>query len=164
MSARVHVHACAAVAVLLLGACASAPRASFRTGASSLPPAWVGVGMRGTAVALHHTDGGAIAASISCDAVDEDAPLDVLLNHLLLQIEKPVERARTAFVIDGRAALRVQLGVRLDGVPVELELVLFKKDGCVIDAQLAVDAQKFPARRADFELFLSGLSVERKRR
>jgi hypothetical protein len=154
----------AALLALALGACARAPRAELHTGADALPGAWQRIGGHGARIALHHVDGGAIAASVSCDVVDQDAPLDVLVNHLLLQLEAPIERSREQLVIDGRGALRVRLGVRVDGVPVELDLVVLKKDGCVVDAQLIADATRVGARRPDFDRFVAGLAVTRRPR
>ena len=153
------------VALWALGlvACASAPPAVLRTAA--LPsPAWIRVGVDGTTIALHHPRGGSIAASLSCDAVDEDAPLDVLVNHLLLQLEAPIEHGRRRIVLDGREAIRAGIGVRLDGVAVELDLVVLKKDGCVVDAQLAAAPAALAALRPDFDRFVAGISVARRHR
>jgi hypothetical protein len=101
---------------------------------------------------------------VACDAVVEDAPLDVLVNHVLLQLDSSAERERREVILDGRAARRVRLQARLDGVPVELDLVVLKKDGCVVDAQLIASAAVVHARRADFERFLAGLGLSRARR
>jgi hypothetical protein len=127
-----------------------------------LSSAWHAAHLDG-ALAFHHEAGGSIAASWSCDVVDEDAPLDVLANHALMQIEQPVEHARQHVVLDGRGALRVILDARLDGVPVSLELIVWKKDGCVVDAQLVGAPNVIPARRADFDRFTASLSLERRR-
>jgi hypothetical protein len=147
-----------------LCACARAPGADLHTGADALPDTWRRIGGRGATIALHNVDGGAIAANVSCDAVDQDAPLGVLINHLLLQLEAPIERSREHLVIAGRGALRVRLGVRVDGVPVELDLVVFKKDGCVVDAQLIADATRVAAREHDFDRFVAGLGLTRRPR
>jgi hypothetical protein len=152
--------ACSAAALALaFSACAGA-RPVLRTGADALPVAWTRSHVAGAVISEHHAEGGTIAASISCDAVDEDAPLDVLVNHLLLQLDGSVELSRKAINLDGRAGLRARLTAKLDGVPVALELVVFKKDGCVIDAQLAAEEHTLPLRLPDFERFVASLSVE----
>jgi hypothetical protein len=153
-----------ALGLLVVWAGCAAPRADLRTGADALSASWTRISAADTSVALHHTSGGTIAASVACDAVDEDAPLDVLVNHVLMQIEKPIERGRHETVLDGRGALRARVGARLDGVPVEIELIVLKKDGCVVDAQLIAGAGSVEARRADFDRFVAGLSVSRRRR
>jgi len=153
------------LAVLVgLIACAGAPPATLRTGVGALSPAWTRISAGGASIALHHADGGVIAANVACDRSDEDAPLDVLVNHLLFQLEAPVERGRERIVLDGRAATRARISVRLDGVPVELELVVLKKDGCVVDAQLVADARRLAARQADFDRFVTGLAISRSQR
>ncbi len=157
MSRRVIV----AATSLLLAGCAGSG-AVLRTGASTLPASWSSASVRGTDVALHNEGGGSIAATVACDAVDEDAPLDVLANHLLLELDTRVEHSREPLVVDGRGGLRVRLSVRLDGVEVALELVVFKKDGCVVDAQLAAAPARIGALRPDFERFLAGLAMTRR--
>jgi hypothetical protein len=164
MSASFKTVTCTAVVLALaLTACASA-QPVLRTGADALPAAWSRGHVAGAAISEHHAEGGTIAASISCDAVDEDAPLDVLVNHVLLQLDGAVEQSRKPITLDGRAGLRVRLAVKLDGVPVALDLVVFKKDGCVVDAQLAAEEQTLPLRVVDFDRFVASLAVERRTR
>jgi len=139
-------------AFALLGAsCAGQQRVRVGT----LPAAWQRVRDDGASVAFHHASGGAIVSAISCGDGD-DVPLDVLTNHLLLGIEGRHDRARERLVLEGRAALRTQLDARLNGVPVALELVVLKKDGCTIDLYLVAPPPAFEERRADFEQFVSG--------
>jgi hypothetical protein len=145
----------------LVAGCA-APAARLRADATTLSGAWRSAHVDG-ALAFHHPGGGAIAASWSCDVVDEDAPLDVLVNHELMQLEHPTEHGRESFVLDGRGALRAIVDARVDGVPVRITLVVWKKDGCVADAQLVGAANIVPARRADFDRFVASLSLERRR-
>ncbi len=148
-----------ALVLALLGAsCAAQPRARVGT----LPAAWQRVHDSGDSVAFHNLGGGTIVSATSCGDAD-DVPLDVLTNHLLLGIEGRRERAREPLVLDGRAALRTRLDATLDGVPVALELVVLKKDGCTIDLYLVAPRPTFDARRADFDRFVTG-SVELSRR
>lgn len=140
------------IAIAVLGAsCAAQLRA--RTG--TLPAAWQRVRDDGGSVAFHHTSGGTIVSAISCGDAD-DVPLDVLTTHLLLGIEGRRERARQEFVLDGRAALRTQLDAQLDGVPVALDLIVLKKDGCTVDLYLVAPRPAFDERRLDFERFVRG--------
>lgn len=148
-----------AFVLALLGAsCAAQPRARVGT----LPAAWQRVRNDGDSIAFHHAAGGTIVSAASCGDSD-DVPLDILTNHLLLGIEGRHERARETLVLDGRAALRTQLDATLDGVPVALELVVLKKDGCTIDLYLVAPRPAFDDRRADFDRFVAG-SVEVSRR
>jgi hypothetical protein len=101
---------------------------------------------------------------VACDGTDEDAPLDVLVNHALLEIDSIVERGRERFVLDGREAIRATIDARVDGVPVSLILVVLKKDGCVVDAQLAAAASELSHCAPDFARFVAGIAVTRKTR
>jgi hypothetical protein len=50
---------------------------------------------------------------------------------------------------------------RLDGVPLGLDLVVLRKDGCVVDAALVAAPEKIAAREADFDRFLAGIRLSR---
>lgn len=62
-----------------------------------------------------------------------DPSLEVLTSHLLLGFTSPELVERRTQTLDGREALRSKYRTNLDGVPVELELVVLKKNGCVHD-------------------------------
>jgi hypothetical protein len=57
--------------------------------------------------------------------------------------------------LDGREALRTQLAARLDGVPVELVLVVMKKDGCVYDFTYLSPVGRLAERVAAFDRLLA---------
>ena len=141
--------------VLLLAVAASGCAAQLKPRVGTLPPGWERVRDSGDAVAYHHAGGGTIVSAKSCSDGD-DVPLDVLTTHLLLGIEGRVERDRRAFVLDGRAALRTRLDATLDGVPVALDLIVLKKDGCTVDLYLVAPRAAYDERRADFDRFVSG--------
>jgi hypothetical protein len=154
--------------IAALGACATAPSfesgvyrdgpLAFRVGA--LPDGWrrVSPGVGGGAVAFHHAAGGTIAAGASCDRSD-DAPLDVLTNHLLIGVEGRRDLAREELTLDGRAALRTRVEGRVDGVPVGFDLVVVRKDGCTYDLHLVAGPAAADARRPDFDRFLAGFAT-----
>lgn len=129
---------------------------AYRVGA--LSATWKRVSSKGADLAFRRRDGGTIAASSLC-AGGEDVPLDVLTNHLLFGVESQQEHSRTSFTLDGRAALRTRLAGEVDGVPVELELVVLKKDGCTYDLQLIASAQQLARCQADFEAFVQGFGT-----
>lgn len=153
--------------LVALSACLSSSRTSswsFRRGAVSyrvgaLPPAWSRSAAHGADLAFHRRDGGTIAVSSHCSA-SEDVPLDVLTNHLLFGVGAQSEVSRTLFTLDGRAALRTRLGGEVDGVPVELELVVLKKDGCIYDLQLITAASQLSRCQADFDSFVQGFATQ----
>jgi hypothetical protein len=73
-----------------------------------------------------------LAVNAVCRGHD-DAPLEVLTRHLLFGLTERERLAQALEVVDGREALRSVWRAKLDGVPVELELVVLKKNGCVHD-------------------------------
>jgi hypothetical protein len=156
-------HSWSLSACILSAACASASATQLQTGAAQLSSAWRPVHLKGTVVAFHHVDGGALSASLSCGKTDEEAPLDVLTNHLLFELESRKEYERRPVLIDGRSALRTRMRATMDGVPVELDLVVFKKDGCVVDAQLVTAEGRLETRAGDFTRFYEGLQLARSR-
>lgn len=128
---------------------------AFRIGV--LPPGWRRVRVEGSQLAFHHGGGGTILANATC-APGDDVSLDVLTNHLLFGIADRREESRQRFALDGREALRTRLAGTLDGVPVALDLVVLKKDGCTYDLGLAAAPAVYPLRQADFERFFHGFA------
>jgi hypothetical protein len=128
---------------------------AYRIG--NLPSEWRRVQVTEGQLAFHHAGGGTIVANGSCEP-REDVSLDVLTNHLLFGIEDRREQSRIRFDLDGRAALRTRLAGTLDGVPVALDLVVLKKDGCTYDLGLAASPAVYPLRQPDFERFFRGFA------
>ena len=131
-------------------------RIAYRVG--SLPDSWRRIAAHGADLAFRRRDGGTIVASARCDDV-EDVPLDVLTNHLLFEIVIHGEFTRTPFTLDGRAALRTRLEGELDGVPVALDLIVMKKDGCTYDLQLIAAPVQYARCQADFDAFVRGFAA-----
>jgi hypothetical protein len=150
--------ACISLATLALVACAARRTVAYRL--NSLPSGWTRVHLKDAHQVFHHDQGGAILANSSCRASDADAPLDVLTNHLLFELDEVREQGREPRVIDGRAALRTRLTAKLDGVPVALDLVVLKKDGCTVDLQLVTAPEQASARERDFARFVDGFKLK----
>lgn len=99
---------------------------------------------------------------ISVNAVCEghgDASLKVLTDHLLLGFEDRHVIEREELRLDGRGALRTRANASLDGVPVELELTLVKKDGCVYDLIYTAPAGRFGVHAADYRRLVRSFSA-----
>jgi hypothetical protein len=125
---------------------------AYQTG--SLPPEWQRIRVEDANLAFKHRDGGAIICNAICgQSRIEDVPLDVLLNHALFGVEEKKEIEREELKLDSRGALRAHVVGTVDGAPIELELVVLKKDNCTFDFQLVASIDDFPARRGDFERF-----------
>jgi hypothetical protein len=130
---------------------------AYRVG--QLPAVWLRVADRDNDLVFHHRQGGIIVANGKC-RVGSDVPLTVLTNHLLFGIERTSEVPAQVLTLDGRAALHSQLIGALDGVPVELGLVVVKKDSCVYDLQLIASPPQFAARRRDFDSFFLAFATQ----
>jgi hypothetical protein len=78
------------------------------------------------------TSGQVLAVNATCRG-HEDPPLEVLTTHLLFGFSARERVSQRLLTLDGREALRSHYRARLDGVPVEIELVVLKKNGCVHD-------------------------------
>jgi hypothetical protein len=141
-----------ALSVFTLCACAAASP-DYRVG--GLQGNWQKFTVDGSDVTFKHKDGGTIFANRMCKGVD-DVPLDVLTNHLFFDMRIDREISREEITLAGRAALRTHVIAELDGVPVELDLVVLKKDGCTYDMALVADREAFERRQPDFEKFLAG--------
>ncbi|XXF78407.1 hypothetical protein P2318_01235 [Myxococcaceae bacterium GXIMD 01537] len=138
------------------------PQVRYRVG--ELPPGWRRVVLADNDLAFTedgHT-GRAIAVNATCEGHD-DPPLPVLLRHLLMGFTEREEKEQRMMVLDGREALRARYTAKLDGVPVELDLVVLKKDGCVHDFSYVAPVGQADARRADFDAVLAGFHAERTR-
>lgn len=137
---------------------------AYKTG--GLSPAWKRIRVEDANLAFKHPGGGAIIANAICgEAMIDDVPLDVLLNQSLFGVSDIHETEREEMNLDSRAALRAHITGAMDGVPIELELVVLKKDNCTFDFQLVAGPEEFEERRPDFQQFYKAFRkiVEAKR-
>ncbi len=75
--------------------------------------------------------------------------------------ERQEQSQRSSSSLDGREALRSRYLARLDGVPVELELVVLKKDNCVFDFTYVAPPGAGRSRAwPDFDTLLAGFRTE----
>jgi hypothetical protein len=144
--------ACGSGAVFRAGVFTS-ERVRYRVG--TLGPSWRPVKVSGGQVAFVESR---TSATISANAVcgESDAPLRVLTGHLLIGLTERRILAEKLLPFDGREALRTEVWAKLDGVPVQLDLLVLKKDGCVFDLVYVAPPGSFATGRADFERFAQG--------
>jgi hypothetical protein len=105
-------------------------QARYRVG--TLPSRFERIAVDDNDLAFHHRGGGTISVNATCTSY-EDVPLPALVNHLLFETTERRFLVEETVTLDGRAARHVLVRAELDGVPIELELYVMKKDGCVID-------------------------------
>jgi hypothetical protein len=99
--------------------------------------------------------GHAMALNATCEGHD-DPPLDVLTRHLLMGFTERTLRMQDRLEVQGREALRSHYGARMDGVPVELMLLVLKKDGCVYDFSYVAPPALFQQHLRDFDALVAG--------
>jgi hypothetical protein len=133
------------------------PKLDFRHG--ELPNQWRRVAVDGTVLAYDENALGAtISVSYDCKDV-ADVSLRSLVQQELSGIEKMqvIERGDTP--LDGREGADWIVRGELDGVPVQMNLVVLRAGNCVYDLLLVSGSDEFPAERAAFTVFVNGFDV-----
>ncbi|MBI5525640.1 MAG: hypothetical protein HY897_04845 [Deltaproteobacteria bacterium] len=100
-----------------------------------------------------------IAANGAC-GVRGDAPLRVLLNHLLFGFSDRKVVSEEIVTLDGREALKAVMTARLDGIPRRFLVYIVKKDWCVYDLQYQAPESAFDAGLPAFETFVGGFKTK----
>lgn len=138
----------------------SKKQVDYRIG--ELPHYWHRVFVEGNDLAFSEADTGrALSVNSTCEG-HGDPPLQVLTRHLLMGFTERQEVSQHLISLDGREALRSRHLAKLDGVPVQLELVVLKKDGCVFDFSYVAPPGQAEPRMPDFDHLLAGFHAERK--
>jgi hypothetical protein len=100
--------------------------------------------------------GGVIESNAVCRKDVEAVPLQSLTDHLLIgYTDRKVRSAETVPLVR-REALRTILDVKLDGVPMVLDLYVFKRNGCVFDLSFAAAPAGYERGAVDFQRFVGG--------
>jgi hypothetical protein len=165
----------AAVAVAALG-CAHMPKGRvealgdgdrvcagdvcYRIGA--LGERWRLVHVEGASVGyFSHDVGGVIEANASCRDDAEASPLPTLTRTLLIGYTERKIESQAMVPLDRREALRTRVAVKLDGVPMTLELYVMKRNGCIFDLSYAAPPDAFARGSDDFQRFVDGFADAR---
>lgn len=109
-------------------------------------------------------DGTGHVVAVNATCSDHDDPqLDVLTRHLVMGFTDRQWLSQEPFTLDGRDALRSKVTAKLDGVPVALEFVVMKKNGCVHDFTYISPMGHEAEHQADFDALVAGFKQERRR-
>ena len=123
----------------------------------ALAAGWHVVHQEGGEVGFFNDSAGAIIQSnASCRDDADAAPLSTLTNHLLIGYTDRRVRSQERVELDRREALRTVLDVRLDGVPMVLDLYVLIRNGCIFDLSLAAPPSAYATALGDFQRFVSG--------
>ncbi len=152
--------------VVLLGACAHAD--GFEDGVlrkgdlavhfGPQPPGWRRVDVDGADLAFRDDDReGSTLVNVRCGRRDDDAPLSVLSDHLVMGTTEREIESRLTVPFDGREAMHTLLRAKLDGVPMQYDIFVMKKDGCLYDVVYVAPPARFAEGAPDFERFSRGM-------
>lgn len=129
-----------ALSVVLLGACKTSglhdgwfAKDGTRYRVAAPTTGWNKVNFNDNDLAWASVETGDLLAMNATCNDHGDPPLEVLTNHLLFGFTERKTLKAVKEMIDGREALRSEVEAMLDGVPVDLEFVVLKKNGCVHD-------------------------------
>ncbi len=123
-----------------------------------MPPGWRRVEVDGADLAFRDDEHEASALfDVRCGRRDDDAPLSVLTEHLIMGTTDREFVGQETVPFDGREALHTVLRAKLDGVPMQYDLYVMKKDGCVYDIVYVAPPDRFAQGEAAFERFARGV-------
>src|SRR5262245_56345485 len=100
-----------------------------------------------------------ISVNATCEGY-EDASLEVLTRHLVIGFTERKLLHQELRMLDGREALASRYLLKMDGVPVELMLVVIKKDKCVYDFWYIAPPGRFEEKLGTFEEILKRFHSE----
>jgi hypothetical protein len=122
-----------------------------------IPPGWHRVRIDGADLAYRdQAREGSILFDVRCGR-SADAPLTVLTGHLIMGTTDRDFVHQETLPFDGREALHTLMRAKLDGVPMQYDIYVMKKDLCVFDLVYVAPPARFTGGAADFELFAGGL-------
>lgn len=122
-----------------------------------VPPGWRRIEVEGADLAFRDkARNGSVLFDVRCGQRDDDAPLSVLTGHLIMGTTERQFDGEDTVPFDGREALHTLLRAKLDGVPMQYDLYVTKKDGCVYDFVYVAPPGHFAEGAAEFEGFARG--------
>lgn len=135
-------------------------KAGTRYFVGSVPPGFRVVQFKENDVAYESTGSPhTIAVNATCEGY-EDAPLEVLTQHLLMGFTEREKLEEARSTLDGRECLRTHVKAKLDGVPREIFLVVLKKNSCVYDLTYVSAPGRADERYHEFEKVVEAFRVE----
>jgi hypothetical protein len=135
-------------------------RGSMAVRVGPVPAGWRRVTVDGADLAFRDDErSGSALFNARCGRRDDDAPLSVLTEHLIMGTTEREFDAQDVVPFDRREAMHTLLRAKLDGVPMQYDIYVMKKDGCVYDLVYVAPPDRFAAGAADFERFASGLQT-----
>jgi hypothetical protein len=130
-------------------------KGSYQVG--ELSPDWYRIKLGLAAINFRNDSfGSTISTDAYCDQAYDDAPLPSLAGHLYAGLQDIKIQSQTPLTLDRRGALRSSVKASLDGVPVQIESVVIKKDWCLFDFFLVGPPERVAGAIPAFEHFYRG--------
>ncbi len=99
---------------------------------------------------------GSILVNARCSHLDGDVPLSALTNDLVMGTTDRDFVSQDTIAFDSREALHSVLKAKLDGVLLQYDLYVLKKDGCVYDFVYVAPPTSYAGGAPLFERFVAG--------
>ena len=125
-----------------------------------VPAGWTSIAVQGADVAYRdESHEGSVLFDVRCHDRDNDAPLPSLTEHLIMGTTARDVQHEDTIPFDGREALHTLMTAKLDGVPMQYDIYVMKKDGCVYDLAYLAPPAAFSRGAPEFERFVASFST-----
>ena len=125
------------------------------------PALWTPISSEGNDLAWVNSKTGHVLAMNSTCVDHADPGLDVLTTHLLFGFTEKELKKRETKMVDGREALLSNYAAKLDGVPMEIDLAVLKKNDCVHDFMYVAPAGRAAEFKPVFDQLLTEFTAEK---
>jgi hypothetical protein len=123
-----------------------------------VPAEWTSVRVEGADLAFRdEPHEGSALFDVRCGNRDDDAPLGVLTEHLVMGTTERNFDRQDVIPFDRREAMHSVMHAKLDGVAMQYDIYVLKKDGCVYDLVYVAPPGRFTEGSPAFERFAAGL-------
>jgi hypothetical protein len=133
-------------------------KGSVKVQLGPVPPGWSRIQLEGADLAYRDpAAAGSAMVDFRCKEADIDAPLTVLTQQLIMGTTERDVVSEETIPFDGREALHTVMRAKLDGVPLQYDIFVMKKDECVYDLVYLAPPDRYEQGAAAFERFARGL-------
>jgi hypothetical protein len=125
----------------------------FRVG--EVPAGWAAVHVDSASLAYRdEAHRASVLVDGRCKAKDDDVPLLALTDHLVAGTTERAIASQETIPFDAREAMHTRMSAKLDGVPMDYDIFVLKKDSCVYDLVYVGQPGAMDAGVAPFERFV----------
>jgi hypothetical protein len=131
----------------------------YRVG--KLPEGWDSLKVKVRAAAWYNPDyRSTISTEVLCEASAGDRPISVVAGEVASALDKRTTIGTEKFTLDERGALRQHVTGVIDGVPMEMDIVVLKKNNCAFDMVAISPPDQMSGVKPIFEDFFNGFHYE----